>query len=84
MKMGLDGSFASVSQFPGSNTYMAPFSVFVDPRGNIMVGGEFRTPVDFDPGSGTAMLSPGVNVFGFVLQLQDCGGATSVSRVYAA
>lgn len=48
-------------------------TLVTDPMGNIYLAGEFHGPVDFDPGSGTRILTPKGSKDMFILKLTDEG-----------
>ncbi|MCI1266295.1 MAG: T9SS type A sorting domain-containing protein [Saprospiraceae bacterium] len=48
-------------------------TLVTDPMGNIYLAGEFHGPVDFDPGSGTRILTPKGSKDLFLLKLTDEG-----------
>ncbi|MFO0815210.1 MAG: SBBP repeat-containing protein [Gemmatales bacterium] len=77
LKLNTNGNFGWVSPFVGltvgsSNGYSMANSIALDGSGNVIVGGTYRGPVDFNPGSGTTML-PTVGG-GFITKLNSGGG----------
>ena len=87
LKLDTNGKFGWVSPFVGqfvgtTKGYSYAQSVALDRSGNIVVGGSYRDSVDFDPGSGTAMLP--TNGGGFITKLNNSGGlvwARALERV---
>src|SRR5262249_3259558 len=77
LKLTNKGNFSWVSAFQGrtiGSTYgwCNTTSIAMDGSGNILVGGSYVGPVDFDPGAGTTIL-PG-SYGGFVTKLNSSGG----------
>jgi hypothetical protein len=76
LKLNTSGAFQWVSPFVGqtvgsTNGWSAGESLALDGIGNIIVAGSFGGPVDFDPGSGTSILS---GSGGFITKLNSSGG----------
>ncbi len=77
LKLNTNGKFGWVSPFVGqfegtTKGYSYATSVALDHSGNVIVGGSYRDSVDFNPGSGTAML-PTIGG-GFIAKLNTSGG----------
>jgi hypothetical protein len=63
----------------GTSGGEAAHAIAADAAGNIIVAGQFRGTVDFDPGSGTRYVTTTATESGFVLKLTPAGGFTWVS-----
>ena len=63
----------------GTSGGEAAHAVAADAAGNIVVAGQFRGTVDFDPGSGTHNVATTAKESGFVLKLTPTGGFAWVS-----
>lgn len=63
-KLDAAGDFVWAKQLGGAATDAAS-DLFVDQAGNVYVTGSFNAPIDFDPGAGTAIVTPsgGSNIF---------------------
>jgi gliding motility-associated-like protein len=72
LKLQPDGSFSWAINF-GTTNYQYLYSVTTDASRNVIATGQFEDDVDFDPGTGTAILSPvGVRDV-FLLKLDESG-----------
>lgn len=57
-------------------------SIALDASGNIFIAGDFQVaPVDFDPGPGTAYLTPAGSIDGFVCKLNAAGNYVWAQRI---
>jgi hypothetical protein len=77
LKLDTKGNFGWVSQFAGrtvGSTWGFSFaqSLALDGGGNVIVGGTYEGPVDFNPGSGTTILSTTGQAF--IAKLNGSGG----------
>ena len=77
LKLTTDGKFGWVSPFVGqivgsTHGYSSAQSVVLDGSGNVIVGGYYGGPVDFNPGSGTTLLSSTGRAF--ITKLNSSGG----------
>jgi hypothetical protein len=81
------GDDAFVARYDASGNYVWAFrlggagsggdlgkSIAVDAGGNVYVAGGFASTTDFDPGSGTANLSPGSYATAFIARYNSSGG----------
>ncbi|MCC6794132.1 MAG: SBBP repeat-containing protein [Candidatus Hydrogenedentes bacterium] len=71
-KLDSSGNFVWVKQFGGSTSEVSR-SVVVDSSGNVYTTGFFQGTTDFDPGAGTASLTPVGNYDIFVSKLDSTG-----------
>lgn len=72
LKLQEDGSFIWVRSF-GLNFYQNLTSVTTDASNNVIATGQFEEDVDFDPGAGTALLTPVGGRDLFLLKLDENG-----------
>jgi hypothetical protein len=73
-----NGNFVSVVSFGGPDHEMGS-DVTVDAAGSVIVTGTFNGPVDFDPGTGTAIRTTAGMQNGFVARFDAGGGFVSVA-----
>ena len=78
-KTGVSGSFIWAKSL-GSVDYDRGVSVEVDATGNVYILGFFENTMDFDPGAGTANLSPSGGEDVFLLKLNASGNFQWVKR----
>lgn len=72
LSLSTQGAFSWVSVFKGQvNSYSAATDINLDNQGNLVVGGYYSGSVDFNPGSGTTLLS---GKGAFVTKLNKNGG----------
>jgi hypothetical protein len=69
-KLNKDGDYVWAKNVTGSGAGLA---IAVDPLGNVYTTGYFTSPIDFDPGTGTVTLDPGVTQDVFFLKLDVNG-----------
>jgi hypothetical protein len=77
LKLTTAGKFAWVSPFVGrtigsDSGYSYVQSIALDGSGNVLAGGGYSGPVDFNPGSGTTVLPTGGRAF--ITKLNSSGG----------
>lgn len=73
LKLDMNGDLVWVKNFaPASSADITILSHTIDNLGNIILGGQFHSTVDFDPGVGTFNMSI-VNGEGFIMELDALG-----------
>jgi hypothetical protein len=64
----------------GSKTFAEGFAIAVDPGNDIFIAGAFSGTIDFNPGSGTAKLTPVQATDGFLTKLSGGAGYFLITK----
>lgn len=82
LKLDASGNFVWVKTFDGSSGNSEGASLAIDVAGNVLVTGNYKGTIDFDPGVGTSLLSGSGNIQNaFVVKLDAAGNFTYVKQV---
>ncbi|MBL7765557.1 MAG: T9SS type A sorting domain-containing protein [Chitinophagaceae bacterium] len=82
-KLDANGSLVWVRGLDGSS-FTIPTGMKTDGNGDVYVCGTFDSPVDFDPGAGTNIITPTGNVDAYILKLTAAGNLAWVHTYGAA
>ncbi len=72
------------SPYYGGYTHSEALSTMVDKEGSVTIAGYFQGSLDFDPGSGTTVMSCGANSNGFVLKIDSSGNFLWAAQFFTA
>ncbi|MCS3799439.1 SBBP repeat-containing protein [Niastella sp. OAS944] len=80
-KLDSSGNYVWAKSMNGTGSGVAK-SIALDATGNIYVAGDFQVgPIDFDPGPGTAIITPYGSIDGFVCKLNAAGNYVWAQKI---